>query len=99
MGLLLVAIVLLGASGVAGLFLGYRSSLGQRAATLLLLVGAGVGLIGVGRCLFRDESVILDVPWLLPWGSFRLKADSLASFFLAPVFLIPAFGSVYGLGY
>ncbi len=97
--LLLAAIILLGTSGVAGLFLGYRSSSGQRTATLMMVVGAGVGLLAVGHGLIGGSSAALDLPWFLPWGSFRLKADALALFFLAPVFLVPALGSVYGLGY
>jgi hydrogenase-4 component B len=95
----LVAIALLGLSGLAGLFLGYRSTLGQRTATLMVVVGAALGLAVVARALIAGESVDLELPWFLPWGSFRLKADALAQFFLAPVFLLPALGSVYGLGY
>ncbi len=97
--LLMIAVGLLGASGGAGLFCGRRSSTGQRLATLCLLVGAGVGLWAVGRCLILNETMTLDVAWLLPYGSFRLKADALAGVFLVPVFLIPALGSVYGMGY
>jgi hydrogenase-4 component B len=97
--LLLVAIVLVGASGLTGLFLRYRSSVGQSTATMILVAGAGMGLIAVGRGLIVGESAVLDLPWFLPWGSFRLRADALALFFLAPVFLLPALGSVYGLGY
>jgi len=97
--LLLVAIALLGSSGLAGLFLGYRSSVGQRTATLMVVAGAALGLSVVARSLIAGESASLDLPWFLPWGSFRLKADALAQFFLAPVFLLPALGSVYGLGY
>src|SRR6185295_18387338 len=99
MVLLLAAIVLLGTSGVAGLFLGRESRVGQRIATLLLIAGAGLGLWVAGRCLIWGESASVDVPWLLPWGRFQLKADALASFFLVPVFLIPALASVYGTGY
>jgi hydrogenase-4 component B len=97
--LLLLAIVLVGTSGVAGLFLGVRSAAGQRTATLLMVAGAGLGLLAALRGLIGGESAAVDLPWFLPWGSFRLKADALALFFLAPVFLLPALGSVYGLGY
>jgi hydrogenase-4 component B len=97
--LLLAAIALFGSSGLAGLFLGHRSSVGQRTATGMMVAGAALGLFAVARALMEGESVAVDIPWFLPWGSFRLKADGLAQFFLAPVFLLPALGSVYGLGY
>jgi len=99
MVLLVVSISLLASSGVLGLFLGRRSATGQRWAALLMLAGAGLGLWIAFRHLLRGDSGTLDLPWFLPWGSFRLKADALASFFLVPVFLIPALGSIYGLGY
>jgi formate hydrogenlyase subunit 3/multisubunit Na+/H+ antiporter MnhD subunit len=99
MGLLLAAIAMTGLSGFAGIWLGRRSSPGQRAATLFLLVGAALGLWAVGRCLVLGESASLAVPWLLPWGTFRLKVDALSAVFLAPVFLIPALGSIYGTEY
>jgi len=99
MGLLLGAIALLGSSGLPGLFLGRRSSAGQRSATLLIGAGAGLGLWGAGRCLWGGLPAALEAGWFLPWGSFHLKADALSAFFLLPVFLIPALGSLYGRGY
>src|SRR5579883_1418921 len=97
--LLLVSISILAASGLAGLLLGFRSVSGQRIATALMLAGSALGLFAAGRVLIEGGSQSLDRAWLLPWGSFRLKADGLSSFFLIPVFLVPALASVYGLGY
>lgn len=99
MTLLLVAVTILGLSGVPGVFLGFRSTLGERWATALMLFGAGLGAAAAGRILWTGERSILDLPWFLPWGSFRLKADALAAFFLLPVLVVPALLSVYGLGY
>src|SRR5579859_5975774 len=97
--LLLSAMALLATSGVLGLFLGVRSATGQRGATAFMLAGAALGLWAAFRLLLGGASASLDLPWFLPWGSFRLRADPLAAFFLVPAFLIPALGSVYGLGY
>jgi hydrogenase-4 component B len=36
---------------------------------------------------------------MLPWGQFSVTIDSLSAIFLAPVFIVPALGSIYGLGY
>jgi len=99
MPLLLVSITLLGGSGVLGLFLHRRSAIGQRWAVFLMLTGAALGLWATFRILLGGGSAGLDLAWFLPWGTFRLKADALACFFLVPVFVVPALGSVYGLGY
>src|SRR5579862_4116450 len=99
MGLLIVAIALLAASGVVSLPLAFRSLAGQRWAMVFMVAGSALGLLVIGRLLLRGDTASLDHAWLLPWGSFRLRADPLACFFLVPVFLIPALGSVYGLGY
>jgi hydrogenase-4 component B len=41
----------------------------------------------------------MEAAWLLPWGSFSVRIDSLSAVFLIPVFLIPALGAMYGQGY
>lgn len=99
MPLLLIAVALVGLSGLAGLFLGRQSPAGQKLAIFLMSVGSGLGLVVAIRCLLGGPDASLDLPWFLPWGSFSLKADALSSFFLVPVFLIPALGSIYGAGY
>ncbi|HLF93049.1 MAG TPA: proton-conducting transporter membrane subunit, partial [Planctomycetota bacterium] len=86
-------------SGVPGCLMDRRSRIGQGVATLLASLGAATGLTGAVRCLVSGETVSLEGTWSLPWGSPALRLDPLAAFFLVPVFLIPALGSLYGQEY
>lgn len=97
--LILAAVVVLGLSGLPGLLLSSRSSTGQRAATGLMVVGSGLGLVGVAHSLGETPPPSLSVPWALPWGQFAVTIDALSALFLALVFVVPALGSIYGLGY
>lgn len=97
--MVLTAICLLCLSGVPGCLLSCRSLAGQRMATLLMVVGSLLGLAGLGSSLGSAGETWLTVPWFLPWGRFAVGVDSLALVFLAPVFIVPALGSIYALGY
>jgi hydrogenase-4 component B len=97
--IVLLAIILLGLSGLPGCLLPARSAAGQRVATALMLAGSLLGLIGVagGLCASRAPSVSLA--WGFPQSRFAVAVDPISALFLLPVFIVPALGSVYGLGY
>ena len=97
--LILLTIALLGVSGVPALFGRRRSPVGQRFAAVALVIGSVMGLFGVGMALAAPAPVVLDIPWLLPAGSFAVAIDAVSAIFLVPVFVLPALGSIYGLGY
>ncbi len=101
-GLVLVGMALAAASGCLGLLLGRHSLLGQRLSTLLAVLGAALGLAGVGVFWATGQSQPIVREWCLPrqWGvQFSVNLDGLSAFFLVPVFLISLLGNVYGLDY
>jgi len=97
--LLLGAVLLLGLSGVPGLFARRGGGGGERLAAALLGAGSALGLVAVARVLFLGASFRVELPSPLPGGPVLLAADALSALFLVPVFLVPALGAVYGLGY
>jgi hydrogenase-4 component B len=97
--MIIAAIVVLGVSGLPGCLLSARSAAGQRVATWLMVAGSLLGLGGVAVALGAGAAPSLCVPWFLPWGRFAVTIDSLSALFLVPVFVVPALGSIYGLGY
>ena len=97
--LLLGAILLLALSGVPGLFARKGGSGGERLAALLACAASAVGLVPAVRILFFGAGFRMELPSPLPGGPMLLAADPLSALFLLPVFLVPALGAVYGLGY
>lgn len=97
--LLLGAIALVALSGVPGLLARKGGSGGERLSALLLVAGALSGLAGAARVVFLGGGFRLELPSPLPGGPLLLAADALSALFLVPVFLVPALGAVYGLGY
>jgi hydrogenase-4 component B len=96
---LLGAVLLLGLSGVPGLLARKGGSGGERLAAVLLGAGSALGLVSAGRILFLGTSFRAELPSPLPGGPLLFAADPLSALFLLPVFLVPALGAVYGLGY
>jgi hydrogenase-4 component B len=97
--LVLYGLIIAASSGVPGLFLGRSSMLGQWGTTLLAVLGAGLGLGGIGWFWASGVSHPIVLPWSLPGAEFRVAIDGLSALFLMPVFLISLLGSVYGLEY
>ncbi|MCC6678125.1 MAG: hydrogenase [Phycisphaerales bacterium] len=94
--LILVAAGLLAGSGVPGLFADRRARWGEWVAVIATSAAAIAGLLGA---LLPDAGPSLRMSWGLPWGRFDVAADAVSRVFLLPVFLIPALGTIYGLGY
>jgi hydrogenase-4 component B len=97
--MILTAIVILSVSGLPACLLSARSAAGQRVATLLMFLGSLIGLGGIASSLNEATPPTLCVSWFLPFGQFMITIDSISILFLAPIFLVPALGSIYGLGY
>ena len=75
-------------SGVPGLFCKRDSDAGQKLAVALALIGSVVGMAGALASL-----------WLPVAPTSVIALDGLSVIFLLPIFLIPALGGIYGLGY
>ena len=97
--LLLGAVLLVGLSGVPGLFARKGGTGAERPAALLLGLGSLLGLAAAFRVLFLGKGFAVALRSPLPGGPILLAADALSALFLVPVFLVPALGAVYGLGY
>jgi hydrogenase-4 component B len=91
-----LAVLLTALSGVLGLLLRKH---GRTAAAAVMVLGALAGLAASGRTLFGGELWFLDLP-RTPLGTLgQLRFDPIAAFFLIPVLLLAACGSIYGLAY
>ena len=93
------ASVLVACSGFAGLVFRKGSQRGQRVATILHVSGCAVGAAAAVFVLFGPDSFAVEHAWSLPGGTIRFAIDRLSAFFLMPVFLVSALGSIYGEGY
>jgi hydrogenase-4 component B len=97
--LILWGIFLAGTSGVPGLLLSPNSMFGQRVATLAIVIGASIGLGGVTSYWATGLNQPIARPWPILGAEFSVAIDGLSAMFLAPVFLVSALGSIYGLAY
>jgi len=96
--LVVLAALLASLSGVPGLFLSTRSPGGQRFAASAMVLSGVFGLTGCALALLGDLPGTFRFAWP-PTGESVVTVDGLSAFFLVPVFLVGALGSVYGLGY
>jgi len=93
------AIGCLAVSGVPGLFMSRRSPHGQRIAVAMVVMGSAAGLTAATVALATGAVASGDWPGVLAGTRACFRLDALSAFFLMPVFLIGAAGSIYGLGY
>ena len=97
--LVVLGISIAAASGVPGLLLSRDSTTGQWITTMLAVIGAGLGLIGVGVFWVTGISQPIVRPWAIPVGEFHVALNGLSALFLMPIFLVSLLGNIYGLGY
>ncbi len=98
--MLVIAVAAVALSGVPGLLLSRRSALGQWVAAGLSVAGASAAMAAlVVHLIHPGVSDGLRLRWALPVGEFAIGVDDIGAIFLVPMFLIPALGSCYGLGY
>jgi formate hydrogenlyase subunit 3/multisubunit Na+/H+ antiporter MnhD subunit len=98
-GLAIGAIALAAASGLFGLLLRRRPALGQGLSCAALCAAATLGVTASVRVLAGFGGFAICHPWHEPYGSLALRLDPLGAFFLIPILLVPALGSIYGLSY
>ncbi len=85
--LVLVALGLIAVSGVPGLFFSRRSTAGERAAAVLMVLGS---VAGAGRGLRRDGAIRRRFvhAWAVPGGEIAVRVDALAAMFLVPLLIV-----------
>ncbi len=76
-----------------------RSSRSQRLSFALVLAGASVGAASALALLLGEPTESLRLPGVMGGLSTCLRLDPLAAFFLLPVHVLGAAGSLFGLGY
>jgi hydrogenase-4 component B len=96
--LVFIAIVVAGLSGVPGLLIRH-GSLGQRLATAGAVLASLLGLPPLIYMLISGEQARYLLEWNLPFGACEMALDPLALFFLIPIFIVFATGSLYACGY
>ena len=99
MSLLLAALALLLASGIAAAALRRRPGTSSAVAAIGTVAAAVLGLIPSVRVLVDGAAVQAHAAWQMPFGSLAVAVDPLTAWFLAPILLLSALSAVYGAGY
>ncbi|NNM84144.1 MAG: hydrogenase [Phycisphaerales bacterium] len=100
MDLIVLATLLAAGSGVPGLLMSRRSSVGEWIAVGLIVTAALMGFGAIGYQLaFATAPAGLSEPWSLPWGRFAIGLNAIGMVFLTPILCIASLGAIYGLAY
>ncbi len=94
----LSAALLIGCAGVPGLFL-RKPGPGQIIAAAGTILAAFAGVPSSLLLLYSHTTTTYLLEWGLPFGPCELVIDPLSAFFLLPVFLVSAAGSLFAVGY
>ncbi|HIJ96540.1 MAG TPA: hydrogenase [Desulfuromonadales bacterium] len=94
----LVAALVIGCAGIPGLFLRSPGP-GQMFATCTTILASLAGLPAALILLFSPVTTTFILDWGLPFGPCELAIDPLSAFFLLPIFIVAAAGSLFALGY
>ena len=92
------AALVIGCAGIPGLFLP-KPGPGQIFAAVATILASLAGVFAALLLLFRHSTTTYLLEWNLPFDSCELVIDPLSAFFLLPVFLVAAAGSLYAVGY
>ncbi|MHB8058967.1 MAG: proton-conducting transporter transmembrane domain-containing protein [Desulfuromonadaceae bacterium] len=94
----LVAALVIGCAGIPGLFL-RKPGTGQILSATATILAALAGVPASLQLLFSQTTSTYLLQWSLPFGPCELVIDPLSAFFLLPVFLVSAAGSLFAVGY
>lgn len=99
MSLLLIALSIIIIGGLLALAVCKKSYLSTLLGAGSAVIGCIIGLIPVGHAIYSGEATTLRLAWDMPYGSFFLKLDPLAAFFLLPVLFLSGLAAIYGRKY
>jgi hydrogenase-4 component B len=94
----LSAALVIGCAGIPGLFL-RKPGHGQIIAATGTILAAMAGVPASLKLLFSHTTTTYALEWSLPFGPCELVIDPISAFFLLPVFLVAAAGSLFAVGY
>ncbi len=94
----IIAALIIGCSGIPGLFL-RNNGAGQIIAAGMTILASMFGLPAALALLFARSTSAYTLAWGLPFGPCDLAIDPLSAFFLLPVFTVAAAGSLFAVGY
>ena len=97
--LALVAVVMVGLSGLPGLLLHRESNMGQHIATSMNLVASILGIWSALRGLLVGAGSGISLPLAIPGGEISIVVDPLSAAFLLPIFLVSGLSAVFGEEY
>lgn len=98
MGFLVFSSLVLVLSGLAAVA-SPRGNLSCRVAAAGLWIACLSGLFPVVATLSGHAPAPLEIPWNVPWGSFRIALDGLSAFFCLPILLLAPLAGLYGCSY
>jgi hydrogenase-4 component B len=96
---LIVALIVLLASGFLALLAHRHPRLATAVGMLGTLVACGLASVPVVRTMLRGEVGLARLRWQEPTQDLMLGMDALSAFFLAPVLVLGALAAVYGRTY
>jgi formate hydrogenlyase subunit 3/multisubunit Na+/H+ antiporter MnhD subunit len=99
MTLILAALAVLAATGLAAAALGKRPRLAAAAGAGGAIAGSCLGIVPAARAALGGPAESLRLTWSVPHGAFHVEVDALSGFFLIPVFALSALAAVYGASY
>jgi hydrogenase-4 component B len=94
----LFAALVIGCAGIPGLFL-RKPGHGQIISAFVTILASCAGVPAALLLLFSHTTTTYLLEWSLPFGPCELVIDPLSAFFLLPVFLVSAAGSLFAVGY
>jgi hydrogenase-4 component B len=95
----LLAVLLTASSGVPALAFGRRSAVGPALASALAMAGTGLGALSALAALAQGAVETTTLAGALPELELHLRLDPLAAFFLVPVHVLGAAGTLFGVRY
>lgn len=99
MAALIIGCGLMLAGGLSGLFLSRWPDLADRILTVLLVVGALLGMSSPVAVLLGGPVATVTFAGSLPGGPWAFGLDTLSAWFLLPVLGVGACAGVFGVGY
>ncbi len=98
MNAVLSSLIILAISGLLALSFNRFAKLSNFIGALGVVIASILGL-GSIFVVYKTNNSSLNIPWLVPYGTFSIEIDFLSTLFLFPIFIVSALAAVYGFDY